>query len=190
MSSILTDQKRPRIWAQMRGEGGIAGSQPMSTAVHRSPNKLWRSNSIINLCCYNCHSCSRFNPYFTSMEWLSLAIFWLMLFCSSRSGLRASCRGTCCPAPLPAPRTFASCTHLSGYPNAKRPQLGCYRPLSHLSFLKAHKLLFNIYRLLTHPFPRCRSQWKTVLQNRVVYAGSRIWIFPSRIPDPDPHRRI
>jgi hypothetical protein len=25
--------------------GGIAGSQPMSTVVHRSTNKLWRSNS-------------------------------------------------------------------------------------------------------------------------------------------------
>jgi hypothetical protein len=25
------------------------GSQPMSTAVHRSPSKLWRSNSIFNL---------------------------------------------------------------------------------------------------------------------------------------------
>jgi hypothetical protein len=35
----------------MRGEGGscgLAGSQPMSTAVQRSPNKLWRSNSIFN----------------------------------------------------------------------------------------------------------------------------------------------
>ncbi len=32
------------------GEGG-AGSQPMSTAVHRSPNKLWRSNYIFNLGC-------------------------------------------------------------------------------------------------------------------------------------------
>ncbi len=31
------------------GRGGIAGSQPISTAVHRSPNKLWRSNSIFNL---------------------------------------------------------------------------------------------------------------------------------------------
>ncbi len=31
-----------------RGEG-VAGSQPMSAAVHRSPNKLWRSNSILNL---------------------------------------------------------------------------------------------------------------------------------------------
>jgi hypothetical protein len=35
----------------MRGEGGVAGSQPMSTAVHRSPNKLWRSNSILNPSC-------------------------------------------------------------------------------------------------------------------------------------------
>jgi hypothetical protein len=33
----------------MRGEGGVAGSQPMSIAVHRSPNKLWRSNSILIL---------------------------------------------------------------------------------------------------------------------------------------------
>ncbi len=31
------------------GEGGVAGSQPMSTAVHRSQNKLWRSNYIFNL---------------------------------------------------------------------------------------------------------------------------------------------
>jgi hypothetical protein len=30
-------------------EGGVVGSQPISTAVHRSPNKLWRSNSIFNL---------------------------------------------------------------------------------------------------------------------------------------------
>jgi hypothetical protein len=28
------------------GRGRVAESQPMSTAVHRSPNKLWRSNSI------------------------------------------------------------------------------------------------------------------------------------------------
>ncbi len=33
----------------MGGRGEVAGSQPMSTAVHRSPNKLWRSNSIFNL---------------------------------------------------------------------------------------------------------------------------------------------
>jgi hypothetical protein len=32
------------------GEGGVAVSRPMCTAVHRSPNKLWRSNSIFNLC--------------------------------------------------------------------------------------------------------------------------------------------
>jgi hypothetical protein len=28
------------------GRGGVAGSQPISTAVFRSPNKLWRSNYI------------------------------------------------------------------------------------------------------------------------------------------------
>jgi hypothetical protein len=32
------------------GSGGVAGSQPVSTAVHRSPNKLCRSYSILNLC--------------------------------------------------------------------------------------------------------------------------------------------
>jgi hypothetical protein len=31
------------------GRGGVAGSQSMSTAVHRSQNKLWISNSILNL---------------------------------------------------------------------------------------------------------------------------------------------
>ncbi len=31
------------------GKGVVAGSQPMSTAVHRNPNKLWRSSSIFNL---------------------------------------------------------------------------------------------------------------------------------------------
>ncbi len=31
------------------GRGGVAGSQPMSTAVHMSPNKLWRSYSMFNL---------------------------------------------------------------------------------------------------------------------------------------------
>jgi hypothetical protein len=33
----------------MRGRGEFAGSQLMSTAVHRSPNKLWRSNSIFDI---------------------------------------------------------------------------------------------------------------------------------------------
>jgi hypothetical protein len=32
--------------------GGVSGSRPMSKAVHRSPNKLWRSNSIFNLWSY------------------------------------------------------------------------------------------------------------------------------------------
>ncbi len=53
MSSNLADQKRPRIWAQMRarvGGGRVAGSQPMITAVHRRPNKLWRSKLIFILC--------------------------------------------------------------------------------------------------------------------------------------------
>jgi hypothetical protein len=31
------------------GGGGLRGFKPMSTAVHRSPNKLWRYNSISNL---------------------------------------------------------------------------------------------------------------------------------------------
>jgi hypothetical protein len=31
------------------GGGGVAGSQPMSTAVHMGPNKLRRSNAIFNL---------------------------------------------------------------------------------------------------------------------------------------------
>ncbi len=46
MSSILADLQRPRIWAHMRWEEGVAGSPPMSTAIHRSLNKLWRSHSI------------------------------------------------------------------------------------------------------------------------------------------------
>jgi hypothetical protein len=33
------------------GMGGVARSQLMSTAVHRSQNKLWRSNSTFNLRC-------------------------------------------------------------------------------------------------------------------------------------------
>ncbi len=41
MSSILADQLRPRPMSpNTEGEGGVAGSQPMSTAVHRSPNEL------------------------------------------------------------------------------------------------------------------------------------------------------
>jgi hypothetical protein len=43
MSSTLADLYEPKCGGW---EGGVAGSQPMSTAIHRSPNKLWRSNSI------------------------------------------------------------------------------------------------------------------------------------------------
>ncbi len=32
------------------GWGEVEGSQPMTTDVYRSPNTLWRSNSIFNLC--------------------------------------------------------------------------------------------------------------------------------------------
>jgi hypothetical protein len=31
------------------GRGAVAGTQPMSTAVHKNPNKLWGFNSICNL---------------------------------------------------------------------------------------------------------------------------------------------
>ncbi len=49
MSSILALVNDPKCW----GRGGVPGSQPMSTAVYRSPNKLWRSsNSLLNLWCW------------------------------------------------------------------------------------------------------------------------------------------
>ncbi len=39
----------PSYMSPIAGErGGVAGSQPKWTAVHRSPNKLWRSNFIFN----------------------------------------------------------------------------------------------------------------------------------------------
>ncbi len=38
MSSILADQSRPPKCGGW--EGGVVGSQPMSTTIHRSPNKL------------------------------------------------------------------------------------------------------------------------------------------------------
>ncbi len=40
----------PSYMSPNAGESGVAVSQPMRTDVHRSPNKLWRSNSIFNLC--------------------------------------------------------------------------------------------------------------------------------------------
>jgi hypothetical protein len=50
MSSILADQERALVYEpKCSGKGGVPGSQPMNTAVHRSPNKLWRSDFIFNL---------------------------------------------------------------------------------------------------------------------------------------------
>jgi hypothetical protein len=55
LSSILADQERSRKGAQMRvGGWGVGGGYGVSaneyrTAVHKSPNKLRRSNSIFNL---------------------------------------------------------------------------------------------------------------------------------------------
>jgi hypothetical protein len=46
MSFILLSNMR----LNAGGRGGVAVSQPMSTTVHRSLNKLCRSNSIFNLC--------------------------------------------------------------------------------------------------------------------------------------------
>jgi hypothetical protein len=43
MSSIMADQYSALVYepkCRGRGGGGVAGSQPMSTAVHMSPNKL------------------------------------------------------------------------------------------------------------------------------------------------------
>ena len=51
MSSILAEQEAPSYMRpNAGGRKGVAGSQPMSSAVHRSPNKLWRSHSMFNLC--------------------------------------------------------------------------------------------------------------------------------------------
>jgi hypothetical protein len=40
MSSILADHAVAPSYMSPNGEGGVAGSQPMITAVHRSPNNL------------------------------------------------------------------------------------------------------------------------------------------------------
>jgi len=54
MSSILADQWRPRVWVQMRKDGwGCGVSANEYNCAHHvtlSPNKLWRTNSIFNLC--------------------------------------------------------------------------------------------------------------------------------------------
>ncbi len=77
MSSFLAEHLRPCIWAQMRREGGIAGSQPISTAVHSSPNTHWRSNSIFNPFI----SITPSKPLMSSGSWLTLhncKIFFLL----------------------------------------------------------------------------------------------------------------
>ncbi len=45
---ILADQHPPRIWAQMRGGGGLRGLSEWVQLCTWSPYKLWRSNSIVN----------------------------------------------------------------------------------------------------------------------------------------------
>jgi hypothetical protein len=46
ISSILADRPIAPIVYEPKCGGGVGcGSQPMSTAVHKSLNKLWRSNS-------------------------------------------------------------------------------------------------------------------------------------------------
>ncbi len=50
MSSILADQQRPRKRAHMRGEGGSCGVSASEYSCTQEPKKLWRSNSIFNLC--------------------------------------------------------------------------------------------------------------------------------------------
>ncbi len=42
----------PLVYEPKCGGGGVTGYRQMSTAEHRSPNKLWRSNSIFNLWCF------------------------------------------------------------------------------------------------------------------------------------------
>jgi hypothetical protein len=69
------------------GNGRVAGSQPMSTAVHRSPSKLLRSNSIFiqcsPLCTYSQHflfpNCS-FSLYSPMPTLYSLPLFYSFIF--------------------------------------------------------------------------------------------------------------
>ena len=64
----------------MRG-GGVAGSQPMSTAVHRSPNKLWRSIS---------------NGDTEILFWLTVFSWLLIYIGSERHWLVLRIRDQCC----------------------------------------------------------------------------------------------
>ncbi len=69
----------------MRGEGEIAGSQPMSTAVlcnecaHHvtwSPNKLWRSTSVFSLCPRTTAGCSAVCRMGQRRRWGCHKSFW------------------------------------------------------------------------------------------------------------------
>jgi hypothetical protein len=60
----------PSYMSPNAGGGGVAGSQPMSAAVHRSQNKLWRSNYIFNL----------FNLWSPSQNFNSVQCTYLRLF--------------------------------------------------------------------------------------------------------------
>ncbi len=72
ISSISADQNRHNIWAQMRWEGGVEGSQPMRTAVDRRPNKLWRSDSIFNLWSMQSQcECIYWSTYRRPLAWFS-----------------------------------------------------------------------------------------------------------------------
>ncbi len=82
--SWMTNSALVYLWAQMLGREGVAGSQPMSTAVHRSPNKLWRSNTIFNLWweyinCSQMHECgnwerSRAASFWEYINWIFFAV--------------------------------------------------------------------------------------------------------------------
>jgi hypothetical protein len=64
MSSILADQYSPRLCMSPNAGGGVvAGSQPLSTAVHMEPKKLWRPNYVFNLWSLITVSGMRINGY-------------------------------------------------------------------------------------------------------------------------------
>ena len=81
----------------MRGEGGVAGSKPVNTTGHRSPNKLWRSNFIFNLCSISFHhqetvKISDFglardatNDYYVMQSTTNIPVKWLALECLTQS---------------------------------------------------------------------------------------------------------
>ncbi len=65
----------------------VGGYQPMSTAVHRSPNKLWRSNSIFNRCQLRC---SRYLLALTLKSQKFISLPWLTCSCHLVTSLSTS----------------------------------------------------------------------------------------------------